>query len=1038
MKNLSKVIKTIKMLTINLLICSLMQNPLITNSLAAESNAAGFGAKDIYGFTGLALNTYGQYLGQKQQIIQQQIASTINQKLMSQMSPACLKPDGSACFSGSAKLFPECTLPASMSNMPANICTNATPEPVQISTMITYESIAQGWMNYYDQMSNEASNAAAPTGLRCLQDKEKAVDSQITEMMNSLQRLQDRLNQDKQIFRDNNKKLLEEMNTANDELFGGAKNNLKIKTADFAKYFSQSCQSVIGKESLNAGKSNGLNGILQGLSSNNKAAADFSLNKPAIEDDVRREADKITQALSQSGNIDDFIRNPAILNEINARSPVIAAAAGKQLAEFNTARERIAKELKAVNYDIPAMDKNFSVDMEDFMSGANDFFKKKYVNDCVTGNSSGVAIPIEDVLKNIEQRSTNSEGTARNDYRIALKNILSSDAMISDKMEQIKALDENYPGMSITYKDFAQNRVTDSPYNLFMKTIERCEERFAQDDQFSSKGSAGVSYQKKVERAKASLLELKNIHDGLASKINGAIIEKVLNCEGEAYKSGSSCSEDALKPSSANFCMAHANQCANDIQSCYSEANNQVQLRKNKMENLAKTYNTNVAAMIARSNALYEQQKAAVTSMTKLIQTKFPGSNFEIPKDMFISMPEMKKDTFGVEMAGDGDMKTFLEGENSMPAKLDKLKQMFKMQKEAVKKATDEYIALQKSAMERERGRWAEINTKCKGMIDSSSRELAKMNNENQKRQGEEDARVAKFCKKYYSINQNPVGACGKAKDLSDTADQIASRLSGKAQSVTEQYTSACDGFMNESNGFKKMCKTTIGGVTTESPCPSDSSVTSGANANLIISPKEFCGNSNTSDKVFITKLARRLPSKEDQEKIKDVDTFKDLLAKNENDNLNDGNFISNIDSLVGGMEGTICAKILDIMSPKEIKIANEELKKAKTDLSEENDDSKKKALSDKIKVLNENLSKLKEENKTVKDSLNEAFSGLANISKKDNQSNRDYQAAEIQKIGMQAEGPCDMQNNTSLAKAMGGMFDLPRGFDEQRLGVSK
>ncbi|MGZ3809600.1 MAG: hypothetical protein ACXVCE_16080, partial [Bacteriovorax sp.] len=305
-KRLKRLIRAAKVLMINLIIFSLLQNPFIQSAMAATNSSGGFGAQDILTLANGALNIYGNYLGQKQQIIQQQIAAANNQKLMSQLSPACRKPDGTACFAGPAKFFPECTLPASMSNMPVNACNNATPEPAQISSMITYESIAQGWMNYYDQMSNEASNATYAVGLRCLGDKQKAIDSQITEMMNSLQRLQDRLNQDKQVFRDNNKKLLEDMNTANDELFGASKNNLKIKTQDFAKFFSQSCQAVIGKDALKAGTSTGLNGILQNLSSTNNAAADFNLNKNAIENDIRRETDKIAATISANG-VDDFL-----------------------------------------------------------------------------------------------------------------------------------------------------------------------------------------------------------------------------------------------------------------------------------------------------------------------------------------------------------------------------------------------------------------------------------------------------------------------------------------------------------------------------------------------------------------------------------------------------------------------------------------------------------------------------------------------------------------------------------------------------------
>ena len=149
--------------------------------------------------------------------------------------------------------------------------------------------------------------------------------------------------------------------------------------------------------------------------------------------------------------------------------------------------------------------------------------------------------------------------------------------------------------------------------------------------------------------------------------------------------------------------------------------------------------------MIARSNSLYEQQKLAVTNITQLIQTKFPGTNFEIPKDMFVPMPEMSKDKYGVEMAGDGDMKSFLDGPNSMPDKIKSLQKMFKDQKQAVSDSIKDYIGLQKEAMEKEKGRWKELADSCKGAIDKSQADIAANNKEGQKNQAELDANVAKF-----------------------------------------------------------------------------------------------------------------------------------------------------------------------------------------------------------------------------------------------------------------------------------------------------
>ncbi len=1029
-----------------------MQNPFISNAMAAENlkSNSGFGAKDILTIANGALNIYSSYLGQKQQMMAAQISAANNQKLMSQLSPGCVRPDGTACYTTKAKLFPECTLPASMSNMPQNACNNATPEPGQISTMITYESIAQGWMNYYDQMSNEASNSTYAVGLRCLGDKQKAIDSSITEMMNSLQRLQDKLNQDKQVFRDNNKKLLEDMKTANAELFGGAL-DLKNKTSDFSKYFSQSCQSVIGKEGLKNGPSMGLNGILQGMSSNNKAASDYNLNKGSIESDVRKESQTIANSIT-AGGVDDWLNNSKTQTNIkSSKFPAMESVVKKQADELMTARARIAKELAKVGYTPPALDKNFSVDMGSFIAGANDFFKKKFVNDCVTGADKGVAIPIEDVLKNIQQKSTNSQGTARNDYGIALKKIFDSEGTIDEKMAQIKALDTQYPGMSISYQDATQQRVTESPYNLFMKTIDKCEQKFSQDDTFSTKGASGVSYQQNVARAQASLQELKNLNDSFSSKVTGAIVEQVLNCNGESFKSGSDCSEETLKTTSDKFCMNHAAQCANDIQGCYAEANNQVQTRKTKMENLAKKFNANVSAMIARSNALFEQQKAAVTNITQMIQSKFPGTNFEIPKDMFVSMPELKKDTYGVEMAGDGNIASFLEGEGSMPAKIDKLKQMFKLQKDQVKQASSEYYNLQKEAMTRERARWEALYSKCSGFIESSSKALAQMNNEGQKKQAEEDAKVAKFCKKYNSISQNPVAACGKAKDLSDIADQVQSRLSNQALALTEQFASACDGFMNQSDTNSLVDCTGMTGqersncikqqtaqVNKNSSSDSATATTS-KKGKKSLNIASFCGDGSVSDGDLISKIADKL-SAEDKKSLDGVKLFSEAQKKANADSnaIMDASFFDNITDIIQGAKGeTVCEKIKNATTP-DPSYDDDEVSAQITDQTKIANDPKNPGQA----AAQTELARLKGMKKNFKaqtkkaDELKKALADLSEINTPSPLGGKALLADNVQKIGQQTEGPCDMQNNSTVAKNVGG-FDLS-GFDAGILGKSK
>ena len=1042
MKKKTNSLSYFRILIVNVLIFSLIQNPFINEAFAQSNNspAKDVSAEAILNFAKGTLGLYTQYLGQKAQMIQQQMASAQARQMMQQMSPACRKADGSACFGATSQFFPECSLPASMSNMPQNICTNATPEPAQISQMISYEAIANTWTNYYDQMMNRASNAAVPIGLKCLEDKQKNMDSQITEMMNSLQRLKDRLNQDKQIFRDNNKKILEEMNIADQELNGseGGK-NLALKTQDLSKLFSQSCQTIIGKDSMKELSSKGLNNLLQEVSPKSKEANDFDLNKGSLEADIRSQTDRLAESIKSQG-LGDFVGTIADNKSVSGKSPFfknISEQTNKQISELKVAKTRIDGILKEVGYTAPPLDKNFSADLDDFMAGANDFFKKKYVNECVTGADRGVAIPINDILNSLQQKSTGSAGTARNDYRVALKRILESDSMIEDKMANIKALEASYPDITLTYKDGSQKKVTETPYSLFMKTISVCEQKYSQNDQFTSSGASNgasnVSVKKKVDRARSALQELKSLNDSFASKLTSSILSNALDCNGSAYKSGS-CTTDSLNPAGDNFCIAHASQCANEIKGCYAEADAQVQKRKSKLESNAKAFNANVATMIERSNQLYEQQKMAVTNITKMLQQRFPGTNFEIPGDMFVKMPELKKDRYGVEMAGDGKLESFLDGPESMPSKIDKLKEMFSKQKETVDNEVKDYIAKQEAAMNAQKARWAELGKKCEGAIKTSSEGLAKMNAEGQKKQQELDGKTADFCRKYNNISKNPIGACGQAKDLASQVNNVTGRITNQAADQTIQWANACDGYMNEkqnsSSGSVERCNS-ITDQTQRAECyrANSGSNSSGTQAQNQIRIGELCTNS-TSDESFLKKIiSNYFPSnKSDLEGSKTLD---DLIKKVEEKEIKDKNFFAQIkdylstptnpaptpapanNSQNGAATGTantsastssdpICKRILSVQTCAGCS------------------DADKTGNKNKLDEIMKSLSSVRDQN-SVATNPNSSDEGRAN---------------QVQNIGQQMTDACDAQNNTSLAKGFDGGFNL-NSYDQQKLGTT-
>ena len=136
----------IKLFAVNITIISMLQ----TSFILTPAQAAVSG-QDIQNLTNIALGTYSSFLGQKHQMIQQQISTQKNAALMQKLSPSCRNPDGTYCYQTAGKFFPECPLPASMATIPQNVCSESIPDSsqsaAQISSMITYESIAKGWVN---------------------------------------------------------------------------------------------------------------------------------------------------------------------------------------------------------------------------------------------------------------------------------------------------------------------------------------------------------------------------------------------------------------------------------------------------------------------------------------------------------------------------------------------------------------------------------------------------------------------------------------------------------------------------------------------------------------------------------------------------------------------------------------------------------------------------------------------------------------------------------------------------------------------------
>jgi hypothetical protein len=425
----------------------------------------------------------------------------------------------------------------------------------------------------------------------------------------------------------------------------------------------------------------------------------------------------------------------------------------------------------------------------------------------------------------------------------------------------------------------------------------------------------------------------------------------------------------------------------------------------------------------------------AVTNITKMLQQRFPGTNFEIPGDMFVKMPEMKKDRYGVEMAGDGKLESFLDGPESMPSKIDKLKEMFTKQKETVDNEVKDYIAKQEAAMNAQKARWAELGKKCEGAIKTSSEGLAKMNAEGQKKQQELDSKTADFCRKYNNISKNPIGACGQAKDLASQVTSVTGRINNQAADQTLQWANACDGYMNEkqnsSSGSVERCNS-ITDQAQRAECyrANSSGGQSSSQTQNQIRIGELCTNS-TSDESLIKKIiSNYFPNnKSDLEGSKTLD---ELIKKIEEKEINDRNFFAQIKDYISSTSTSTPAPA----TPAANGNTNTTPANTTTVPSTSGDPVCKRILT------TQSCSGCSDAQKTeTKNKLDEIMKSLSSVRDQNNVANNpnssdEGRARQVQNIGEQMTGACDAQNNTSLAKGFDGGFNL-NAYDQSRLGTT-
>lgn len=728
-----------------------------------------------------------------------------------------------------ARYFPGCAIFRAESAFPEGACEQIS-SPQAHSQADSCRRVAaqykQTLSNLLSEAQNPTSSVASGTssgpvkGVQCLEESQTNLNTEIENRLNALRKKANDIKKLTQMFKEQNKALVDEMSNIAQELYGAKagdglsgvdERNSKKDSRDFSKYFGATCKNIIGSTNLSSA-STGLTGIYDGMKPLKSSADDYSRNKSAYQSELNKKIADIQAEVAKRG-IGPWLQSLSEGGISGFKS--VDTAMTKEIKDFTIDYTRLKTDvtsaLGASNDifnlpDVQNLSSSFTADMAEFRTGAKVYFKKKYINECVTMADKGVGLTIDQILGALEYPVTNGFGDALPKYKLALQNILDSDIYMEEKLIQIKALDAKFGGgVVINYQDSGAGYVQEPPYALFQKTVASCEAKFNEDDTYSTTDSQGMgvsskSMAKKIEVAEQKIKEIENMSRTFIPTLMQKMSDELINCSGRSYKAETCTSEGAaLSPDSDGFCLAHATKCSEQTTSCYQQADRLITERKTNLKNKATSYNKGVAALVTQQEALLTQIRNQVLSDADFIKNYFPGATWEFPKDLFIKMPEEEMvEAFGVKIRGGSDFSlSYLD--NLAKQIEETLVSTLKQQQQKMNTTIKDYIAKQKQAMESNKQKWEKLASTCNSNMANFEKQLAEATKKQAEAVQQANADKLEHCAKIDKIlSSNPLGLCGKPGDLFEDSSRIAASLDKESADLVNQASDLCDQAQSE------------------------------------------------------------------------------------------------------------------------------------------------------------------------------------------------------------------------------------------------
>ncbi len=671
------------------------------------------------------------------------------------------------------QIFPNCMRPLQTATPPS--CMVNDSQGLAMAQMIINASY-QHQTAYAQNLSEDNEQ----TGLGCLKKSREAQKSFIKDQLNGLTGYEDRMKQMVNAFKEEMSLAKRKMDSLNDILRGGnSANSVEADNRDL-RNIVPACDGLINDQNMIGSKA-GLLNIKQEMDSQSqksgkslvRSSADYLKNKRKYEMDVDKIKSRIFSEVNTNG-IDDwtssFNMSDMAKGGLTLFRPATDAIFSK-IRNMKVKRARIEKELRkpdllGKDFSPPPFDKDFNREIGKKINDTIVFERKKFVQDCVfdAPSKGGKGIGLDSIMSGIKQINIEGGGTTVSQYKTALNRILTSDAFIQDKLARVKALEKTFGTViQVIYKNAEGRRASDSPYNLFKKSVDNCKNFFKSDQSLSSQNKRLNSRKYRLEKAEKYLNELKELESNFVTDVANEINDRVLECSGIELDQ-SQCGEK-MYPGGASFCLKHATSCALKTQTCYLETKNMIVNTNKDLVKTADSYNNAIKNATTKQQLFLNEVGAFLKkSIVDPLKKYFPTTDFPLPEGLSLTLPELKASKYNVLLRGGGNL-DFLE--KDLPRKLTMLKLAIVKQAKQADSLAENYIKNFQENLMRARESWDNVKNQCMEAISNFQKGQKEIQSKLSEKQAEKDKelkeridKVSKVCRKFDRLRINPLGGC--------------------------------------------------------------------------------------------------------------------------------------------------------------------------------------------------------------------------------------------------------------------------------------